>query len=269
MISLQPPMGMFLSFPGPGLENTVIMDEGNTENNGVLVGLSQEKISPPFTVQIFHFDEKERNSSRVLDDIYVKVLHLKRDDNGIFIINLDLIWLSHDWTAMLIKLLSREYGIPAENFLFCATHSHSTPSIRPNTFNEAGIDQNYVSFLTDRVRRAVKESVNSLQKGSLTVTSGFSDQSVYRRKRIPDPEALKKWTFKTMIANRPNPNVPIDNSFALVRIYSQSGRPLGALLNLASHPSIYRGDGCRTDCGLCLGRRTAIDHIGHDRRQCA
>ena len=53
-------------------------------------------------------------------------------------------------------------------------------------------------------------------------------------------EKLKKFSFKRIFANRPNPKGALDDDLYVIKII-RDGRPEGFLINYACHPSILRG----------------------------
>ena len=120
--------------------------------NSLKIGSSYKTITPTEIIDIYGLDFIQRNSSVVLDDLYVKTMFFEHGVNRIVLISVDLIWISNEIVESIKHWIYTNYKISAENILICASHSHSTPQIRPNTFNDSKRSVPYEIFLNKQIR---------------------------------------------------------------------------------------------------------------------
>ena len=227
-------------------------------DDAVRFGMAQRCITPRHEVDLYRFGEAPRTSRHVRDDLWVKALVLK-DATGerAAIISLDLIWLSRELGDAVRDKVGRELGLKPENILLASTHTHGSPEIRPATFSGAKRDQGYEAFLLEQVCACLVEACASLRPGRLGFGTSRSAAAVYRRKRVPDLDALKRLRFQRRIANRPVPGVPHEDTLSVLWLYGEDEKPAGILFNLACHASLFRGDAVSADYPGAVASRMA------------
>ncbi len=207
----------------------------------IFVGLGENTITPEHCVSLFPFNHRNRQSKKILDDIYVKTVFIKSLEEKVLVVNLDLIWLEKKWCNKLKIWIEKKFTIHPANVLICATHNHSSPL--PNE----GKDPRYIEYLTGQVHKAIFHAVNNARPGYLSIGSGTMDVTINRRKRILDLAEIKKLRLRTTIANRPNSNGLCDHSIIIIKLYSVNQTPIASVINFACHPTIFRGNALSAD----------------------
>lgn len=122
-------------------------------------------------------------------ELFIRALVLQQGDTKIAIVNIDnLGWPAAlgDRSRALIK------GIPAENILIGATHTHSGPDAYafPNEKGETRADLKYLDWCVKEVAAAVNEAQDKLQAADLIVAEGEAKGKIafnYYAERLYDP----------------------------------------------------------------------------------
>jgi neutral ceramidase len=123
--------------------------------NPLTVGYGERVVTPPLGVDLcgygFYLDRK---AEQVRDDLKVRALVLKNQDQALFLASCDLIGLTLDFSDSVRKAVSRQHNIPAKNVLLACTHTHSGPA----TQSLPGLGEVNEKYMRN-VRRAIEEAV--------------------------------------------------------------------------------------------------------------
>ncbi|HEY4205452.1 MAG TPA: hypothetical protein VGM31_01515, partial [Puia sp.] len=122
-------------------------------------------------------------------DLFARVLVLEKGSTRIAIVGVDnLGWSSilGDRSRALIK------GIPAENILIGATHTHSAPDAYafPDENGKTGADLKYLDWCTRQIADAVNEAIKNLAPASLKIAVGEAKGKIaynYYAPQLYDP----------------------------------------------------------------------------------
>ena len=105
-------------------------DAGNKTTAGLQVGFGRESIMPSGPVHLAGGDASKRISDSIKDTLYVTCVALKEGDQTILLYTMDII-TADDATVDPVKAaVSAATGVPQENILCNATHTHGSVSIR-------------------------------------------------------------------------------------------------------------------------------------------
>ncbi len=167
-------------------------------------------------------------------DLFARALVLEKGDIRVAIVNVDnLGWTSilGDRSRALIK------GIPPQNILIGATHTHSGPDAYafPDEKGKSNADLKYLDWCTRQIADAVNEAVKNLQPASLKIAVGNAKGRIsynYYADKLFDPRCGIIQALATGGKN--------------------AGKPIATLVNYAIHPEVI-GSGrgiCSPDlCG--------------------
>jgi hypothetical protein len=153
-------------------------------------------------------------------DLFVRVLVLEKGETRIAIVGIDNL----GWPAQLGDR-SRELikGIPPENILIGATHTHSAPEAYgfTNENGDTGADLEYLDWCIKQIADAVNEAVANLEPASLKTAVGEAKGEIaynYYAPQLYDPRMGVIQTIATSGKNK--------------------GKTIATLVNYASHPEI-------------------------------
>lgn len=153
-------------------------------------------------------------------DLYVRALVLEKNNERIAIVNIDnLGWPSvlGDKSRALIK------GIPPENILIGATHTHSGPDAYafPDEQGNTKADLEYLDWCVQQVADAVNEAVAKLEPAALKIAEGEAEGKIaynYYAEQLYDPRCDVIQAIRTKPGSR--------------------GEVLATLVNYAIHPEV-------------------------------
>src|SRR5439155_4985734 len=107
-------------------------------------------------------------ADRVDDPIFAKIVILESRGTRIGLVALDV--LSIRWPEVeRIRDIAAAAGIPKQNVMVAATHTHTGPAI-----SSAGLarrDERYIEFMVDRVGQGLRRAVDQLAPAAMSVGS--------------------------------------------------------------------------------------------------
>ena len=146
-------------------------------------GCAQKVITPPLGVSLagyFH----DRVGESIRDDLFAKAIVLEYEDSQMALVSLDLINVTEELTTPAKEFISQEVGIPAENVLICATHTHTGPEVRQS--GVVGRSEEWVAGLPRLIADTVKAAADStfpatLRRGCIEA-HGYAYNRLFRLK---------------------------------------------------------------------------------------
>jgi neutral ceramidase len=152
----------------------------------------------------------------VLDDIYSRTIVVSNGVTTEALITLDVGGVRTSMWKELTDRIQAEVGIPTDNVLITATHTHSVPFDLPKSFE-------------DKVVESVKEAKRKLQPARMSYDTGVSYLNVQRD--IIDPNTHGWWEGA-------NYGGLSDKTVAVVKFESLSEEPIAVYYNYAMHAVI-------------------------------
>ncbi|MEZ5043444.1 MAG: hypothetical protein R2828_26340 [Saprospiraceae bacterium] len=156
-------------------------------------------------------DAKEKKG-----ELYVRALVFEKGKTRVAIVNIDNL----GWPAALgdrSRALIR--GIPPENILIGATHTHSGPDAYafPNEKGETRADLKYLDWCVTQIAEAVNEAIRKLEPAALKIAEG---------------EARGKIAFNYYAEQLYDPRCDV------IQAIKPNGEVLATLVNYAIHPEV-------------------------------
>ncbi|MBL7186242.1 MAG: neutral/alkaline non-lysosomal ceramidase N-terminal domain-containing protein [Phycisphaerae bacterium] len=221
-------------------------------------GVAVTDITPPVGYRMsgyFH----ERLSTGTSNPLRAKAVVLRQGDESAALVCCDIIGLSPDVSSRARKLASNETGIPAENILIAATHSHTGPlyfgALRKHLHEKAvatsGSDPyetvDYASRLVRRITRAITKASAAAEPVRLEAGSA-EQQGLSFNRRFHMKNGTVRFNPGVL-----NPDIvrvagPIDPEVGIVFLrQAETGNNMAALINFALHldtvgGSLYAAD---------------------------
>lgn len=150
----------------------------------------------------------------VLDRVNVRAIVVEAGESRAALVTVDAGVVPTDiWERVTAKAES-ELGIPADQFMLTATHTHSVPF---------GWKDGYEA----EIYEAVETAAGALQPARMAYGTGVSYINVNRN--IIDPETHRWW-------EGPNYEGPSDKTVGVVSFESEAGDPIAVYYNYAVHP---------------------------------
>ncbi len=153
-------------------------------------------------------------------DLFVRTLVLEKGKIRVAIVAMDNLGFPAVLGDRVRKLVS---GIPPENILIGATHTHSAPDAYGfmDEKGNTGVDLNYLDWCIQQMAEAINEAAGNLQPAVLKIAVGNARGKIaynYYAEQLYDPRCGVIQAIATSGANK--------------------GKPLATLVNYAIHPEV-------------------------------
>ena len=174
--------------------------------SALMVGAAKVDVTPSA-------NELPKTYDGILDHLYSRAIVLDNGTTRAALISVDAGAVPDAVWSSVSEQLEKNLGIPAQNLLLTATHTHSVPG-------QAGPD--YVREIVESVQ-AAKERLTPARVG---YGAGVSYINVNRN--IIDPKTRRWW-------EGPNYDGPSDKTVAVMKFETLSGEPIAVYYNYAMH----------------------------------
>jgi hypothetical protein len=166
------------------------------------------------------------------DDLNVRAIVVDDGTTQAAIVSCEVIGIAQALADRIIERVAREAGIPHDNILVAAVHTHAAPAI--GTYNEtaegdiARRRDEYVRKLEDAIVNGVRQAKANLQPARIGFATGTANVNANRRA----PDADGGW----MLGN--NPDGVSDKTVAVIKLETLSGQPIAIFSNYAVHGTV-------------------------------
>jgi Neutral/alkaline non-lysosomal ceramidase, N-terminal len=228
-------------------------------------GCAKVNITPPLGLKLIGSYGKP--SDAVLDELHGRALVLSDGDNTVALVSVDLLYAPlEELTNPVRALVAERVGIPEQNVMVCATHTHSGPDIFSNAklapashIPAEEIDQAYRQTVIEKLASAVQMAHRNRQDVRIGAALGELSEVVYnRRPRRADgkvqmaftlppeitashrtqkgPDGRTRVTFTFPEEEPPLTFGPIDPDVFVVRVEDTEGQIVSSLVGFGCHP---------------------------------
>lgn len=222
--------------------------------NNLKAGFSRVNINPPMGISIRGY-YKPRYAEAVLDDLEVNALALECGDVKTLLISVDHCGIEQVLSSEFRKGASEASGVPMENIIISATHTHTGPALEINSEDE--LTKAYTAFVASRIKDAAQFAVADLKEAKMGYGKGVAHNVAFVRRYV-----MKDGSIKTNPGvNNPDivrPVGDIDDSVNVVR-FDREGADTLVLVNFANHPDVVGG--CKISADWPGLLRTDVEKI--------
>jgi hypothetical protein len=192
-------------------------------------------------------------AKHVHDELYAKCLVLDDGKTRLVFVVCDNLGISCEVYDKAKRIIQQKTGIPPENMMMSATHTHSSVSARgANRLRQNKQLSDYQQFLVSRISDGVRRAVNNLKPARIGFGCAQEPTQVFNRRYfmkpgVPVPNPFGGEDKVVMNPGRGNPNIlkaagPTDPRIAFLSVKSVDDRPIALLANYSLH---YVGPGQR------------------------
>ncbi len=214
-------------------------------SKGLYCGAAKRCISPSDEYLGLLYGIMGRKLVAVNDDIYVRVIALKQDENIWLICAFDLDKAPNPDTSM--AAITEKYGIPEENITFCAIHTHTAPvlgkrpgeahnDVRSHGEEAAAATDRFEEFVHEKLMEAVDDAVADMKPARVRFGYAPCNCNVNRCADYYDVDENGDATY----GMREGPNVfgPVDHNMYVVAFESEDGEAIAYMINYAVHNTV-------------------------------
>ena len=228
-------------------ESIIIETKNNSSEKIFKAGAATSNITPFIGGGIIGgFNDIE--SKNVHDDLHVRCLVLDDGNTKLVFVIADLLGIRQSLTEEIRRLVSTETGIPRENVLISAVHTHSATSAMGEgnsrrQWDGGGTFDDYQQFVIRRCADAVKIALNNLEPAQIGWGVGEVPEHVFvRRWKMKQPVINPFGEYDQVMMNpgHSNPNLlepagETDPEVAFIYVKSTKGEPIALLANYSLH----------------------------------
>lgn len=193
-------------------------------------GAGKRSIVPPFPTKMGGYFDRVANFEGVSRPIHARAVVLANGETSVAVVGTDLVAVSGMLVDAARAKASAATGIPANNIMISATHSHSGPSGFAGS-SLFGQEENteLTTFLVDEISGAITDAHDALQPASIGFDYGALDSITSNRQQ--------------------NNDTIIDPDVGVLKIQAKDSREMiGVLANFTGHPVILGGDNLLISC---------------------
>jgi Neutral/alkaline non-lysosomal ceramidase, N-terminal len=185
-------------------------------------------------------------ATQIHDELHARCLVLDDGRTRVAIVVCDSVGIARQVFDQAKRLVHEHTGLPLENMLMAATHTHSGPSARgANAFAfDAPLDE-YQRFLARRIADGVRRALRNLEPARVGWGVGRQADQVFNRRwkmkpgtPLPNPFGGQDRVLMNPGIDNPNllePAGPTDPEIHFISIQSTRGRPIALLANYSLH----------------------------------
>lgn len=192
-------------------------------------------------------------ATHIHDELHARCLVLDDGTTRLAFVICDNLGIGREVYDRARQIIQDKTGIPPDNVMMAATHTHSSISARgANRLKANEKLTDYQQFLVIRIADGVRRAVNNLEPARIGWGVGREPSQVFNRRYfmkpgVPTPNPFGGTDKVVMNPGRGNPGIakaagPTDPEIAFVSVKSTSGRPIALLANYSLH---YVGGGKR------------------------
>lgn len=206
-------------------------------------GAAVSNITPPLGCSLAG-GMTDRIGSEVHDELHVRAIALDNGRARIAIAQVDSCVVAREVLDKAKAAIHAHLGMPAENVLISATHTHSAPP-SAHLFQSLP-DPKYTEWLAVRIADCVRMAIGRLEPARAGWAVGREERLVFNRRFFMKPGSIPADPFgRTTDRVQMNPPVgsanilrpagPTDPDVGVLAVETAGGRPLAVLGNYALH----------------------------------
>jgi len=186
---------------------------------------------------------QDRLPQHVHDELHARALVLDDGQRRLALVTVDSCVVPRQIFDAAKTLVHQHTGIPIENMLMSATHTHTAGTAAPAFQSEA--DAEYQLFLTRKIADSVRIALNNLEPARLGWGVGKVPQHVFNRRWKMKPGTIPPNPFGGLDQVKTNPAVgspdlvepagPTDPDLTVISVRALDGRPIALLANYSLH----------------------------------
>jgi neutral ceramidase len=206
-------------------------------------GAATSNVTPDLGVSI-NGGFQDGKATFIHDELHARCLALDDGQTKLVLVAVDSCVIGRDIFDAAKRMVQESTGIPVENMLMSATHSHSCGTLQ--AVGQSTPDPGYQTFVTRRIADGVRRALNNLVPARIGWGYGNVPQHVFNRRwrlRLgtvpPSPLGVTTDQVRTNPGMK-NPNLdkpagPTDPQVWFISVQTVEGKPLALYANYSLH----------------------------------
>ena len=181
------------------------------------VGVANADITPPVGCEMGGYGARQGRAQSIAAPLHCRAFVFDDGVSQVALVICDLLFVTHDISAMARRLVAEESGIPPHSVMITGTHTHSGPAGLT-----MDLDPVFTESLSRKVAGSVAEALHKKQPAWLKYAE-TPVETISQNRR--DPEGLIETTARLLIAES-----------------AERPRPLATVVNYACHATVLEHD---------------------------
>ena len=211
------------------------------------VGTAAVDITPPLDMP-FQVPQVPPNpapgAAAVHDPLHAKAVVFESGGVKAAIVSCDVTSIPLAMIVAAREHVGRISGVPPENVMITATHTHTAPNLRPRFYRHTArpeqmkIAEVYLARLPELIAESVQKAEVNLTPARLQTALGEVRDVAYNRRHLMKDGRVYSNPAKgndAELVNVVRPAGPTDPSLPLIYFDTPEGRPLASLINFSMH----------------------------------
>ncbi len=211
--------------------------------SGWKAGVARVDTTPAKPVRMSGYASRTTPSQGVAHPLAAKAIALAdAGDHKVVFVTCDIINFRWSFTHRVTERVKAKYGLPREDVVLFASHTHAGPTpVEPRSDDSSaahdpprpGFENNleYTIDLENKIVNLIGEALGKMQPASLSYGIGRAHFALNRREPTGNGIKLGK-----------NPAGPTDESVPILRVQTDTGKPMAIIFGYACHNTTLRPD---------------------------
>ncbi|HEY1170960.1 MAG TPA: neutral/alkaline non-lysosomal ceramidase N-terminal domain-containing protein [Verrucomicrobiae bacterium] len=205
-------------------------------------GAATSNITPHLGVSI-NGNMQDGKATHIHDELHARCLALDDGQTKLVLVVCDSCMIPREIFDAAKKMVNEATGLPLENMMMSATHTHSAPT--SGSVFQSDADAEYGKFLAQRIADGIRRALNNLEPARIGWASAEEPNQVFNRRWFLKNEALYKNPFGGVDKVKMNPpraskdliepSGPIDPVVSIISLVSTNGKPIALYANYSLH----------------------------------
>ncbi|MFN4178816.1 MAG: neutral/alkaline non-lysosomal ceramidase N-terminal domain-containing protein [Armatimonadota bacterium] len=201
------------------------------------VGFARMDITPPVGA-IIPGGFRKQVSTGVHDPLHATACVISDEQTNVAIVSVDALSVKRSIVESARNLAQSRCGIPAQNILIAATHTHSGGPIA-NAF-ESEADEDYCKFVAEKIAEAIVKARENEREAQIGIAVGHENRVAFNRRFV-----MRNGRHQTH-PGKGNPDIvrpagPTDPDVSVLAFKGKDGTMLGLIVNFACHCTVMGG----------------------------
>lgn len=213
------------------------------QDNALRVGFGRAIITPTEPVHLSGGSDPKRISNNILDDMAVTCIAITdTSDRTVILITEDMQHVTASFAAPAIEGITEATGVPAENIVLCATHTHSVPT---QNLKFPGVEAFYPIYKAG-FKKAALEAMADRSPAQILTGVTHADGYVFPRHYVLDDGSLMGSAYGVQSDKRiVRHTYQGDTTIQLIRFEREEKKDV-LLMNLGVHAT-FNGNSAKLD----------------------
>lgn len=202
------------------------------------IGFSQMDITPALGTrmagQLMNYQAKGIES-----ELFATAMCLKQGGVSVVFVSCDILLISNELATEIAGKAQKESGIPAENIILCATHTHSGPIVQDIFGMER--DNRYVETLKSKILLCIHTAIQNSKEAVLYVSQGQAEGYAFNRRFLMSDGNIETHPLKGD-PHIVKPEGPDSTNLDVFYACDTGEKPLGAAVVFGCHATVLERD---------------------------